>query len=182
MARRPWPSESRATAAFVFDARTERNRSFWRATFGSKQRTTFLGFCRVSPEPMRPQTGELINGKYRLIRLIGDGGMGSVFEARHEYLGATVALKFLHAELARRPGLVARFLREARLSANIKSPHIAHVTDVDQANDGVAYIVMELLEGASLMSLLSQTNKLSLDVALDYTLQMLAGLEAAHAV
>jgi serine/threonine-protein kinase len=130
---------------------------------------------------MRPQPGDLINGKYRLVRLIGDGGMGTVFEARHEYLGTSVALKFLHAELARRPGLVQRFLREARLSASIQSPHIAHVTDVDQASDGVAYIVMELLEGRSLTSLLEKGKKLSLDTALDYTLQMLAGLEAAHA-
>src|SRR6185436_1733305 len=131
---------------------------------------------------MRPKPGELINGKYRLVRLIGDGGMGSVYEARHEYLGTTVALKFLHPELARRPGLVQRFLREARLSATIQSPHVAHVTDVDQASDGGAYLVMELLEGKSLMSLLEGGKKLSLDVALDYTLQMLAGLEAAHAV
>jgi len=130
---------------------------------------------------MRPQPGELINGKYRLVRLIGDGGMGSVFEARHEYLGTAVALKFLHPELARRPGLVARFLREARLSASIKSHHIAHVTDVDQASDGVAYLVMELLEGESLMTILERERKLPVDVALDYTLQMLAGLEAAHA-
>jgi serine/threonine-protein kinase len=138
-------------------------------------------FCRVSRERMRPQAGDLINGKYRLVRLIGDGGMGSVFEARHEYLGTTVALKFLHPELARRPGLVERFLREARLSASIKNPHILHVTDVDQASDGAAYLVMELLEGQSLMSVLEGGKTLSLDLALDYTLQMLAGLEAAHA-
>src|SRR5215470_20361474 len=97
-----------------------------------------------------PQVGDLISGKYRLVRLIGDGGMGSVFEARHEYLGTAVALKFLHPELARRPGLVARFLQEARLSASIRSPHIAHVTDVDQAGEGAAYLVMELLIGDSL--------------------------------
>jgi serine/threonine protein kinase len=131
---------------------------------------------------MRPKPGDLISGKYRLIRLIGDGGMGSVFEARHEYLGTGVALKFLHPELALRPGLVARFLREARLSASIKSIHIARVTDVDQVNDGIAYLVMELLEGDSLTSLLEREKRLSLEMALDYTLQMLAGLEAAHAV
>jgi hypothetical protein len=96
---------------------------------------------------MRPQPGDLINGKYRLVRLIGDGGMGSVFEARHEYLGTVVALKFLHSELAARPGLVARFLREARLRA-----------------------------------LLDREGRLTPKVALDYTLQMLDGLEAAHAV
>ena len=131
---------------------------------------------------MRPQPGDLINGKYRLIRLIGDGGMGSVFEARHEYLGTVVALKFLHMELASRPGLVARFLREARLSASIKSDHIARVTDVDQGSDGAAYLVMELLEGESLRTLLDREGRLSPKVALDYTLQMLDGLEAAHAI
>ncbi len=131
---------------------------------------------------MRPQPGDLINGKYRLIRLIGDGGMGSVFEARHEYLGTVVALKFLHSELASRPGLVARFLREARLSASIKSDHIARVTDVDQASNGAAYLVMELLEGQSLRALLDREGRLPPQVALDYTLQMLDGLEAAHAI
>jgi eukaryotic-like serine/threonine-protein kinase len=131
---------------------------------------------------MRPQPGDLINGKYRLVRLIGDGGMGSVFEARHEYLGTVVALKFLHSELASRPGLVARFLREARLSASIKSDHIARVTDVDQAGDGAAYLVMELLEGESLRALLDREGRLAPKMALDYTLQMLDGLEAAHAI
>src|SRR4051794_39892563 len=131
---------------------------------------------------MRPAPGDLISGKYRLLRLIGDGGMGSVYEARHEYLGTAVALKFLHPELALRPGLVARFLREARLSASIKSIHIARVTDVDQVSDGLAYLVMELLEGDSLTSILEREKRLPLETALDYTLQMLAGLEAAHAV
>src|SRR5262252_7380932 len=102
---------------------------------------------------MRPQPGDLINGKYRLVRLIGDGGMGSVFEARHEVLGTTVALKFLHAELTRRPGLVQRFLQEARVSAQIQSPHVVKVTDVDQTSGGLAFIVMEYLEGNTLQAL-----------------------------
>ena len=126
---------------------------------------------------MRRQPGDLVSGKYRLIRLIGDGGMGSVFEARHEYLGTAVALKFLHPELAARPGLVARFLQEARLSASIKSHHIAHVTDVDQGEGGAAYLVMELLEGSSLQQILDREKVLPAQVALDYTLQILAGLE-----
>src|SRR6266511_3705575 len=152
------------------------------AARSNKLRAICARACRVLAERMRPQAGDLISGKYRLVRLIGDGGMGSVFEARHEYLGAAVALKFLHPELARRQGLVARFLQEARLSASMKSHHIAHVTDVDQTSDGAAYLVMELLEGDSLQSILEREKKLSLDVALDYTMQILSGLQAAHAI
>src|SRR5438067_905922 len=66
--------------------------------------------------------GSLINGKYRLGRQLGEGGMGAIYEARHEFLGTEVALKFLHPALSSRPNVVARFVQEARVSANIKSP------------------------------------------------------------
>ncbi|HTQ04697.1 MAG TPA: serine/threonine-protein kinase, partial [Polyangiaceae bacterium] len=131
---------------------------------------------------MAPRAGDLIGGKYRLVRLIGDGGMGSVFEARHEGLGMSVALKFLHEDLAERPGLTDRFLREARVAATIQSPHVAHVTDVDVGQGGVPYLVMELLAGESLQHLLDREHKLAPAVAIDFALQIAAGLEAAHAV
>ncbi len=126
--------------------------------------------------------GELVSGKYRVVRLIGDGGMGVVYEARHEVLGSGVALKFLHAELAKRPGLTQRFLQEARVSATIQSPHVTHVTDVDTAQDGSPYLVMELLSGQPLQRLLDQQGRLAHDQSLDFALQILAGLEAAHAI
>ncbi len=128
----------------------------------------------------RPQIGELINGKYRLVRLIGEGGMGSVFEARHEYLGTLVALKFLDTELAQRPGLVARFLQEARVSACIRSPHVTQVADVDQTSVGLPYMVMELLLGESLQHELERIVRYPLGIALDYAVQILNGLEVAH--
>ncbi|MFT3764980.1 MAG: serine/threonine-protein kinase [Minicystis sp.] len=132
---------------------------------------------------MRPQVGQVINNKYRLLRLIGDGGMGSVYEARHEVLGTSVALKFLHLELSRRPGLVQRFLQEARVSAQIQSPHVVRVTDVDQTPSG-AFIVMEYLEGKTLQALYEELYKkgqqLSYGDALEYAMQMLEGVEAAH--
>jgi serine/threonine-protein kinase len=131
---------------------------------------------------MRPNPGDIIGGKYRILRMIGDGGMGSVFEARHEVLGTSAALKFLHSELARRPGLAARFLQEARVSASIQSPHVTKVTDVDQQPDGTPYIVMELLSGESLQQVLDRERKLPKDRAIDYALQILSGLEAAHAL
>ncbi|MBK8254610.1 MAG: protein kinase [Polyangiaceae bacterium] len=133
---------------------------------------------------MRPQVGQVIHNKYRLLRLIGDGGMGSVFEARHEVLGTTVALKFLHPELSRRSGLVQRFLQEARVSAQIQSPHVVRVTDVDQNESGQAFIVMEYLEGKTLQTLYEELyharQRLSYNDALEYAMQMLEGVEAAH--
>jgi serine/threonine protein kinase len=125
--------------------------------------------------------GDLVSGKYRIVRLIGDGGMGVVYEARHEVLGSGVALKFLHADLAKRPGLTQRFLQEARVSATIQSSHVCHVTDVDTAQDGSPYLVMELLAGQALQSMLDRQGKLPVEQAVDFALQILAGLEAAHA-
>jgi serine/threonine-protein kinase len=133
---------------------------------------------------MRPQVGQVINNKYRLLRLIGDGGMGSVFEARHEVLGTTVALKFLHPELGRRAGLVQRFLQEARVSAQIQSPHVVRVSDVDQTANGLAFIVMEYIEGRTLQTLYEELyragQRLSYGDALEYAMQMLEGVDAAH--
>lgn len=132
---------------------------------------------------MKFSVGDLVRGKYRIQRLIGDGGMGSVYEARHEALNTQVALKFLHADLARRPGLAARFAREARIAAGIQSPHVTRVNDVDTTEDGAPFIVMELLQGQSLATLLGKepSGRLSPDEAIDFALQILAGLEAAHA-
>ena len=133
---------------------------------------------------MRPQVGQVINNKYRLNRLIGDGGMGTVYEARHEMLGTLVALKFLHPELTRRTGLVQRFLQEAKVSAQIQSPHVVRVMDVDQTPNGLAFIVLEYLEGRTLQTLYEDLYKagqrLSYADALEYSMQMIEGVEAAH--
>ncbi len=126
--------------------------------------------------------GSVISGKYRLLRLLGDGGMGSVYEAQHELLGTRVAIKVLHPDLARRPGLVDRFLQEAKVSAQIKSPHVVHVSDVDRTPEGTAYIVMDLLEGQPLSSVLERDRRLPIPTAVDYTKQILTALEAAHAL
>jgi serine/threonine-protein kinase len=132
---------------------------------------------------MRPQVGQVVNNKYRLLRLIGDGGMGTVYEARHEVLGTSVALKFLHAELGRRSGLVQRFLQEARVSAQIASPHVVRVTDVDQGPSG-AFIVMEYIEGKTLQTLYEELYRAGQQLpqadAIEYAMQMLEGVEAAH--
>jgi eukaryotic-like serine/threonine-protein kinase len=126
--------------------------------------------------------GSVVNGKYRLARLLGDGGMGAVYEAHHAVLGTRVAIKVLHPDLARRTGLVERFLQEARVAAQIRSPYVVQVTDIDRTPDGQAYIVMELLEGEPLSGVLDRQRKLPVATACEYTVQILAALEAAHAL
>jgi serine/threonine protein kinase len=126
--------------------------------------------------------GYALHGKYRLVRLLGDGGMGAVYEATHLRLGTHVAIKVLHSEIASRHGIVERFLQEARVCAQIRSTHVAQVMDVDQTPEGDAYMVMELLEGETLLHLLERERKLSIGVACAFTLQILEGLEAAHAL
>ncbi len=123
---------------------------------------------------------QALHGKYRLLRLLGDGGMGAVYEATHERLGTRVAIKVLHSEIASRPGIVERFLQEARVSAQIRSAHVAQVIDVDRTPEGDAYMVMELLEGETLLALLDRERKLSVGVAAAFTLQILEALESAH--
>ncbi len=124
--------------------------------------------------------GQVVGSKYRIVRLIGEGGMGSVFEAQHEVLGHRVALKFLHPEIASQPGLEQRFLQEAKLSATINNPHIVRVTDVDTSPDG-AYLVMDLLQGEPLQSVMDRETRLGSERAIAYSLQILDGLQAAHA-
>ncbi|MCU0658039.1 MAG: protein kinase, partial [Polyangiaceae bacterium] len=125
------------------------------------------------------QPGELIHGKYRILKQLADGGMGTIYEARHEVLGTTVALKMLHPNLAKRSNLAERFLQEARVSATLRSPHIVQVLDVEQGPQG-AILVMELLRGETLQALLDRQTRLDLPVALDHTMQLLQGLEVAH--
>ncbi len=124
--------------------------------------------------------GTLVNGKYRLGRLLGEGGMGSIFEARHEFLGTEHALKFLHPALSSRANVVARFVQEARVSANIKSPHVVSVSDVDQSPEGLAFLVMELLHGEPLSQRLAREPVLPASLALTIAVQVLLALEAAH--
>ncbi len=107
--------------------------------------------------------------------------MGSVYEAQHEMLGTRVALKLLHPELSHRAGLVERFLQEAKVSAQIRSAHVVQVIDVDRTADGRAFIVMELLEGEPLSAALDRERRFPVSIACDYIVQMLEGLEAAHA-
>jgi serine/threonine-protein kinase len=135
---------------------------------------------------MSPRVDDLVNAKYRVVRQLGEGGMGSVFEAVHERLGTRVALKFLHHELARRDEIMQRFVQEARLVASIKSPHVVQVNDVEQMADGTWFMVLEYLEGRTLQRVHHDMHKegrrLTTGESLALALQILEGAAAAHAV
>src|SRR5262245_45513269 len=114
------------------------------------------------------QPGDVLGGKFRVERVIGTGGMGTVVAAMHLQLDQRVALKFLHAEAARDQGIVARFQREARAAAKIRSEHVARVIDVGTLEGGKPFIVMEYLEGRDLGSVIEQQGALPIQLAVDY--------------
>jgi serine/threonine protein kinase len=129
-----------------------------------------------------PAEGELLAGKYRVERVIGRGGMGVVFAAWHLELDQYVALKFLLTELAERGEAAARFRREARAAAKIKSEHVARVLDVGNFDGSVPYIVMEMLEGCDLAEELRSRGPLPVQETVDYLLQALEAVAEAHSL
>ncbi len=124
--------------------------------------------------------GAVIAGKYVVERLLGKGGMGVVVAARHLQLREEVALKFLHVEMARKPALVIRFDREARAAARIKSEHVARVLDVGTMEDGVPFIVMEMLSGSDLHRLSAARGPLPWNEAALYVAQACDAVAEAH--
>ena len=125
--------------------------------------------------------GDLVAGKYRVERILGEGGMGVVVAARHEELGQKVAIKVLRPELAGFEGALERFLREARAAARLESDHVARVFDVGKLGDDCAFMVMECLEGQDLEKLLAARGRLDVEEAIDYVLEALEAVAHAHA-
>jgi serine/threonine protein kinase len=141
-----------------------------------------IGSERSSPRSMPFPPGSVVAGKYRVERLLGEGGMGWVVQAMHLQLDQHVALKFMNASVASAsPEAVARFLREARAAARIQSEHVARVSDVGTLDTGAPYLVMEYLEGQDLDSLLRTRHALPVSEAIVYALQACEGLAEAHA-
>ena len=126
--------------------------------------------------------GSLLADKYRVESIVGEGGMGVVLAARHLELEENVAIKVLNEEASRDAATVARFMREAKASARIRSDHVVRVRDVGRLPDGRPFMVMELLEGLDLGQLLEQNGPLPVDVAVDYVLQASEAVGEAHAL
>ncbi|MBX3191683.1 MAG: serine/threonine protein kinase [Labilithrix sp.] len=125
--------------------------------------------------------GQTVAGKYLLGRQLGAGGMCIVYEAQHLALQQAVALKVLKPELANDADCVARFEREARAAAQLRSPNVAKVFDVDLVSQG-PYITMELLVGRDIGAELAELGRLPIPLAVDYVRQALSGISEAHAL
>jgi serine/threonine-protein kinase len=128
-----------------------------------------------------PQAGEIIGEKYRVERVLGQGGMGAVLAVLHVDLGQRFAVKLMLPAYRHNADLVARFLREARAAAAIGSEHVARVFDVGRSADGAPYIVMELLEGEDLERVARKQGPLPIAVAVGHVLEALEALAEAHA-
>jgi serine/threonine protein kinase len=138
-----------------------------------------------SPRPAnayRVVAGTLLADKYRVVRTLGRGGMGTVVEAFHLELQVPVAIKLLLPELMPYAEAAIRFQREARAVTRLTSPHVARVFDVDTLPSGEPFIVMELLKGQDLAARGKETIPLSVGEAVDYVVQACDALAEAHAV
>jgi serine/threonine-protein kinase len=129
-----------------------------------------------------PGEGDVIAGKYKVVRMLGRGGMGAVYLAQHEILRQPVAVKLLLPEIAKDHEAVTRFLNEARAAARIRNEHVAQVMDVGDLPNGSAYLVLEYLEGKDLAVLVEEKGQLGITEAVDYTLQALEAVAEAHAL
>jgi len=123
--------------------------------------------------------GTVVAGRYRVISLLGRGGMGEVYRATDLALGQQVALKFLPETLGRDDRAVARFYNEVRMARQVTHPNVCRVYDIGSDN-GVHYISMEFVDGEDLGSLLRRIGRLPADKALETARRLCAGLAAAH--
>ncbi|MCA9626861.1 MAG: serine/threonine protein kinase [Myxococcales bacterium] len=124
----------------------------------------------------------LLTDKYRLLRLLGTGSAGSVWEAENTLVGKRVALKILHSHLAGHEEIRARFLAEARASARIANAHVVDVFDLGETPDATPFMVMELCEGETLSHIIEGRGAVGAAYACELMMQVCTALEAAHAL
>src|SRR5580658_1309142 len=172
-------ADARRTAGLALDGPPSgcSNASSQRGAIASTRRKT-AGDVREGRDEVRE--GEVVEGRYRIGRLLGSGAMGTVFAAHHILLDQKVAIKFLVPESLGHSDSVARFVREARATATIKSEHVVRVLDVALRDGGVPYIVMEYLEGRDLAAWLRIHGAPEAHVAVDFVLQACDAIAEAH--
>lgn len=124
--------------------------------------------------------GLMLGGRYRVLRLLGAGGMGKVYLAEHEQIGKKVAIKCLNPEMTSHAMVVERFRREARAATAIGNEHIVDVTDMGETPDGAPYIVMEALDGVEFGDLIAEVGAMPIGRAVRILRQACDALAAAH--
>ncbi len=125
--------------------------------------------------------GTTIDSKYRVESLLGKGGMGTVFRARHTWTGRAVALKVLQPQYAENDAVVLRFLREARAAASFRHPNVVEVLDMGSLPEGGAYMALAFLEGESLGAVLDRRVRLTVEETFAALVPVMRALELAHA-
>ena len=157
---------------------------------GSPPGATTAGATALAAAPAAPAApdeafdslvGATLAGRYLIVRRIGEGGMGAVYEAKHTIIGKRVAVKVLLEKFLAKSDFVARLLQEARLASAIGHEHIVDVTDFGTTDDGRAFVVMEFLEGEALSQLVMREAPLPVERALRLARQVASALAAAHA-
>jgi serine/threonine-protein kinase len=133
---------------------------------------------------MSDLSGELIDGRYQLLRQVANGGMASVYEAIDTRLDRKVAVKIMHPHLAQDEAFVSRFIREAKAAAALSHPNIVAVQDQGWNQSGVpaVFLVMELIEGHTLREYLNERGRFEIKDAINYLTPILSALSAAHAL
>lgn len=153
---------------------------------GSSEPGTLGDASVTAPERMQEdepalRAGTVLAGRYEIQRMIGEGGMGEVYLARHKGIDKLVAIKLLAPDRARRPKTISRFIQEAKATSKIRHEHIVDITDFGEV-DGVAFFVMEYLDGEDLSAIVKREDRLPWPRAKALAIQILEGLGAAHDV
>ena len=147
----------------------------------------FCPFCGASasagaPAPQDPYVGTVVNGKFHVEALIGQGGMGKVYRARHLTLERTVVLKMLHRGFSADPAVAQRFHREAKAASRLNHPNSIAVLDFGQAEDGTLFMAMEYLQGKDLARVIAEDHPLGVARIVRIGAQILSALAEAHAL
>jgi serine/threonine-protein kinase len=138
------------------------------------------GTLRPSAKPAA-LIGSIISDRYKIERLLGEGGMGAVYQAEHTLMRKRMAIKVLHPEMTRLPEVVARFEREAMAAAHIEHPNVVTATDFGKLDDGSFFLALEFVEGKSLRDVLAH-GRVELGRVLHIVRQIASALSRAHAL
>jgi serine/threonine protein kinase/tetratricopeptide (TPR) repeat protein len=193
------PSERKQFVEEACEGDLELECEIWKLLAADEDASNFLerpALASVSPrQPFDRQislltSGNLISGRFEILRFIGQGGMGQVYEALDMELRAKVALKTMHPSISSDPNTLARFRREVELTRRITHPNVCRTFDIERhisedaagLKNDVIFLTMELLQGETLASLLSREGSLAPGEALPLVSQMIEALNAAHSV